>query len=203
MGDGAVFAFYPNKQITTGEGGMVVTDREDLATSARQMRNQGRSEMGGWLSHQRLGFNYRMSEMSAALGVSQFARLDHLLARREHVAMEYGRRFSGMDWLRTQIVKPNVRMSWFVYVVTLAEGLDRATVMETMERLEVPVRGYFHPIHLLPYMKEYASGAELPVTEAVARRTIALPFHPGLTDNEIDTVVAALRKTGDEIHART
>jgi perosamine synthetase len=192
LGDGAVFAFYPNKQITTGEGGMVVTDREDLAIAAREMRNQGRAEMGGWLSHQRLGFNYRMSEMSAALGVSQFARLDHLLARREHVAMEYRRRFSGMDWLRTQIVKPNVHMSWFVYVVTLAEDRSRDVFMGALEDRGVASRAYFDPVHSQPFARDWvANSVDLPVTTAIAERTVALPFHPGLQADDLDYVVEA------------
>jgi perosamine synthetase len=194
FGDAGAFAFYPNKQMTTGEGGIVVCDDEEIASLCRSLRNQGRGEMGAWLEHERLGYNYRLDEMSAALGVSQLRRIESFLSKREQVARSYTARLEKFDWVRPQIVKPYARMSWFVYVVTLAEGLGRDPVMQAMEERGVPVRGYFSPVHLQPYIRERFGfrGGELPITEATARRTIALPFHNNLTPSEIEKVVATL-----------
>jgi perosamine synthetase len=203
FGDAAAFAFYPNKQLTTGEGGMVVTDNSEVAEAARSLRNQGRGEMGAWLEHERLGYNYRLNEMSAALGASQMKRFDTFLLRRELVARKYDERLEGLEWIRTPIVMPNVRMSWFVYVVTLDEGLERDAVMEMLEIEGVPCRGYFSPIHLQPYIQSrfgFQEG-ELPVTESIARRTIALPFHNHLSEGEVDRVAAALRHAATRVVA--
>jgi dTDP-4-amino-4,6-dideoxygalactose transaminase len=196
FGDVAAFAFYPNKQMTTGEGGVLVTDDQDLARLARSLRNQGRGEMGAWLEHERLGFNYRLDEMSAALGVSQLARLDAFLERRDRVAAAYGERLARIERVRAPIARPHVRMSWFVYVVTLAEGLDRDPVMRAIEERGIPVRGYFPPVHLQAYIRELLGSGPglLPVTEAIARRTIALPFHNRLPEESIDRVVEALAR---------
>ncbi len=130
FGDAAAFAFYPNKQMTTGEGGIIVTARDDVARLARSMRNQGRGAMGAWLEHVRLGYNYRMTEMSAALGVTQFQRLESFLAQRAQVAQAYTARLQALDRVRPPVVKPHVRMSWFVYVITLAEDLQRDAVIQ-------------------------------------------------------------------------
>jgi len=194
FGDAAAFAFYPNKQMTTGEGGIIVTDDDEIARICRSLRNQGRGEMGAWLEHERLGYNYRMTEMSAALGVSQVRRLETFLAKREQVARLYTERLAGLDWIRPPVVRPYVRMSWFVYVVTLREGLDRNEVMQAMAKRGIPTRGYFSPMHLQPYVRSLLDTHEgmLPITESVAQRTIALPFHNNLTEDEIDYVVENL-----------
>jgi perosamine synthetase len=195
FGDAAAFAFYPNKQITTGEGGMIVTDSDDIAARSRSLRNQGRGHMGAWLEHEALGYNYRMDEMSAALGDSQLRRIENILAKRDHVAGLYTERLAGWDMVRTQTVRPHVRMSWFVYVVTLAEGLERDAVIQALEKEGVPARGYFSPVHQQPYIRECLGHQDgsLPVTLEVARRTLALPFHSNLTEPQIDRVVAALQ----------
>ena len=194
FGDAAAFAFYPNKQMTTGEGGVIVTDDPEIARLCRSLRNQGRGETGAWLEHVRLGYNYRMTEMSAALGVSQLRRIDTLLAKRERVAELYTDLIKSLDSVRPPVVRPHVKMSWFVYVVTLAEGLRRDPVMKAMAERGIPTRGYFSPIHLQPYIRELLGTREgmLPVTESVANRTIALPFHSNLSPAEIDSVVEAL-----------
>ncbi len=194
FGDAAAFAFYPNKQMTTGEGGVIVTENPEIARLCRSMRNQGRGEMGAWLEHERLGYNYRMTEMSAALGISQLRRLEELLAKRERVAQMYTERLSRLDFVRPPVVRPYVRMSWFVYVVTLAEGLHRNPVMAAMAERGIPTRGYFEPVHLQPYIREMLGTKEgmLPATESIAQRTIALPFHGNLTEAEVDLVVEAL-----------
>ena len=196
FGRAGAFAFYPNKQITTGEGGMIVTDDDALARACRSMANQGRSEMGAWLQHDRLGYNYRLDEMSAALGLSQMGKLEQFLARREGVARSYTERLRLLSGVRPPVVLPGVRMSWFVYVVTLEEGCDRDRTAAAMEREGVPCRGYFAPIHTQPYIRERFGDLKgtLPVTEAVARRTLALPFHNGLEEAEIEHVVAVLKR---------
>ncbi len=200
LGNAGAFAFYPNKQITTGEGGMLVTDDDDLATLARSLRNQGRDAMGAWLDHPRLGFNYRMDELSAALGLSQFRRLDTFMERRAHVASLYNERLAGLPRVEAPTVQDHVTMSWFVYVVRLAEGLDRDPVMKKMEQRGIPVRGYFQPVHELTYARKYINSSTdgLPVTESMARRTVAIPFHNHLSEAAVDRVVEVLAEVLDE-----
>lgn len=195
FGDVACFAFYPNKQITTGEGGIIVTNNPEINTLARSLRNQGRDEMGSWLEHKRLGYNYRMDEMSAALGVSQLKKIETFLAKREKVARAYTERLNNLGFLRTQVIRPYVHMSWFIYVITLEKGLDRDNVMKKMAERGIPTRGYFSPMHLQPYIRDMFGfkGGELPVTEDIAKRTLALPFHNNLSEDEIDEVVEALK----------
>lgn len=204
FGDAAAFAFYPNKQITTGEGGVLVTNDSEIARIARSLRNQGRGEMGSWLEHERLGFNYRMDEMSAALGLSQLQRIETFLSRRQHVADLYSSRLSAVPRVRTQFIRPHVRMSWFVYVITLDEEVDRGAVVEALEERQIPVRGYFSPVHLQNYIigREDCRIGELSVTETVARRTLALPFHNQLTKKDVDTVVEALHEAVQGVGAK-
>ncbi|MEA2521674.1 MAG: perosamine synthetase [Actinomycetota bacterium] len=194
LGQAGAFAFYPNKQITTGEGGMIVTDNDELARVCRSLRNQGRGEMGAWLEHERLGYNYRMDEMSAALGASQIKRLDTFMAKREAVAAMYTERLKPRDWVRTQRVDRTSTMSWFVYVVTLAAEVDRDKVIQSMADQGIPARAYFSPIHLQPYIKERfgTKGGMLPVTEDIAARTVALPFHNNLTEEQVERVLSAM-----------
>lgn len=195
FGDAAAFAFYPNKQITTAEGGMIVTNSDEIAELTRSLRNQGRGAMGSWLEHEHLGYNYRLNEMSAALGCSQLKRIEHFLCRREDVATSYTERLAKYSWVRPQVVLPHVRMSWFVYVVTLAEGIDRDLVIRTLEATGVPARAYFSPVHLQKYIRDRVVVSEqLPVTESAAKRTLALPFHQQLTPAQLDHVVNSLRK---------
>jgi perosamine synthetase len=195
FGTAGCFAFYPNKQMTTGEGGMIVTDDSAVAALCRSLRNQGRNEMGAWLQHERLGFNYRMDELSAALGVSQIRRLDTFLAKRAKVAEMYSNRLADFDWVRVPIVKPHVAISWFVYVITLSADVDREAIIESLASRGIPSRAYFPPLHLQPYIRERFGTREgmLPVTEDIARRTLALPFHNNLTEAQVERVVAALK----------
>lgn len=192
--DGAVFAFYPNKQITTGEGGMIVTDDDLLAERCRSLRNHGREEGGAWLSHTRLGYNYRMDELSAALGTAQMERLDQILGARAAVAEAYTERLHGRETILPLRPGPGARISWFVYVVRLHESIDRDAVMMELLSQGIGCRPYFTPIHLQPFYQRdfgYRPG-DLPVTERVAQTTLALPFHNHLTEAEIDWVVEAL-----------
>ncbi len=201
FGDAACFAFYPNKQITTGEGGIIVTNNEEIAKMARSLRNQGRGEMGAWLHHERLGYNYRMDEMSAALGVSQLKRIETFIEKRDKVARLYTEKLKSLDFVRPPVVKPYARMSWFIYVVTLKDGLNRDEVIKKMEDEGIPTRGYFSPIHLQPYIKGMFGCKEgmLPVTENIARRTLALPFHNNLKEEEIDEVIEVLKRAVDNV----
>jgi len=199
FGDAAAFAFYPNKQMTTGEGGIIVTNDSELAALARSLRNQGRGSMGAWLEHERLGYNYRLNEMSAALGVTQLARIDRLLARRRQVAEAYNEVLAGVEGLRLPVVRPHAWMSWFVYVVTLEPGLDSEALMRYLQERGVPTRAYFSPIHQQPYVRKIlGDDHELPNTEAIAGRTLALPFGPHLERDDVDYVAQALREAIDE-----
>ncbi len=201
FGAGGVFAFYPNKQMTTGEGGMIVTNRDDVASMCRSMANQGRDEMSPWLEHARLGFNYRMDELSAALGVSQLRRIEKFIASRERVAGIYDSLLRDDPRVRTPIVRPEVRMSRFVYVVEVQGDVERDAVMRGLADKGVPSRGYFSPIHVQPYIRKAYGYSEdaFPVTERAARRTIALPFHNNLPPEDIKYVVSALTRTLDEL----
>ncbi len=196
FGAAGCFAFYPNKQITTGEGGMIVTNDDELAATCRSLRNQGRAQMGSWLEHERLGFNYRMDELSAALGVSQIGRLTSFMERRANVARMYTERLGDLTWLRTPVVRDDVTMSWFVYVVTLAPDVQRDDVVDALASDGIPSRTYFPPMHLAPYVRERLGTREgmLPVTEDVARRTLALPFHNRMTEAQVDQVVGSLQR---------
>jgi perosamine synthetase len=201
FGDASAFAFYPNKQMTTGEGGIIVTDSDEIASMCRSLRNQGRGEMGAWLEHERLGYNYRMTEMSAALGVSQLKRIDAILEKRAHVASLYTKCLAKVEHVSAPVVRPEVSMSWFVYVITLEEGLNRDVVMRKMVESGIPTRGYFSPMHLQPYIRDSfgTKEGELPATENVSKRTIALPFHSNLSEDEVGIVVEALAECVKEL----
>jgi perosamine synthetase len=194
FGDVAVFAFYPNKQITTGEGGMVVTDDDELAETMRSLRNQGRDRDGTWLRHIRLGYNYRLDEMSAAVGVAQLERLAELRAGRDRVVAMYGQALGGADWVTLPAAGDGESVDWFVYVVRLAPSIDRDAVLEGLAERGVPSRPYFSPIHLQPYYRSrfgFQPG-DFPVTERVAASTLALPFSSRMTEDEVDRVAQSL-----------
>jgi len=197
LGDVAVFAFYPNKQMTTAEGGILVTDRTDWDILFRSLRNQGRDESGTWLNHVRLGYNYRLDEMSAALGLAQIVRLNEIMNKRERVAQMYNERLSRLQGLSIPHIAPTTtRMSWFVYVIRLDPAIDRNIVMSRLREQGVASRPYFTPIHLQPFYVErfgYRPG-DFPVTEAVAESTLALPFHSNLQEETIDIVYKRLRQ---------
>jgi dTDP-4-amino-4,6-dideoxygalactose transaminase len=195
IGDVGVFAFYPNKQVTTGEGGMIVTNNDEWSALFRSLRNQGRDTMDAWLRHDRLGYNYRMSELNAAVGVAQLSRFDELLNARDHVARCYSQRLSQVPWLRVPTVVPTTtRMSWFTYVVRLAPDVDRDQVMRRLDELGIPSRPYFAPIHLQRFYMErfgYRQG-DFPVTESLGATSLALPFSARLSEEQIDRVCSAL-----------
>lgn len=194
-GDAAVFAFYPNKQMTTGEGGMIVTSRDDWAALFRSLRNQGRDVHDAWLRHSRLGYNYRLDEMSAALGLVQIRRIEELLANRARVAGWYHDRLSGIDEIVIPPRPSASERSWFVYVVQLGDDVDRDQVMRELQDRGVPSRSYFEPIHLQPYIRErfgYRPGM-YPVAERLGRISLALPFSGTLREAQVEHVCGALR----------
>jgi perosamine synthetase len=197
LGDYGVFAFYPNKQITTGEGGMVVTDDDRAADFMRSLRNQGRAVGDTWLQHTHLGYNYRLDEMSAAMGITQMHRLDELLAKREQVAGWYEARLSEIPGVEVPVVESyTTRMSWFVYVVRFDPKIDRDALAKRLEEKGVPVRPYFLPIHLQPYMAERFGWREgdFPVTEDLGRRGLAVPFSSTMTDEQVEYVCQSVRE---------
>ncbi|HEX3220459.1 MAG TPA: DegT/DnrJ/EryC1/StrS family aminotransferase [Candidatus Limnocylindria bacterium] len=194
FGQLAAFAFYPNKQITTGEGGMLVTDDDELADVLRSLRNQGRDTNGTWLRHVRLGYNYRLDEMSAALGVAQLRRRQELAAGRARIAAAYRERLGGAAWLTLPAVAEGAQVDWFVYVVRLREGIDRDRLIGELAEAGIPSRPYFSPIHLQPMYRERFgfSPGTFPVTEQVAASTLALPFASTLADADVARVCDAL-----------
>jgi len=199
FGDVGVFAFYPNKQITTGEGGMIVTRRPELAARMRSLRNQGRAACDGWLQHDELGYNYRLSEIACTLGIGQMQRLESILDRREQIARRYHSLLAREAKLELPALDvPGLRISWFVYVVRLARGYttaDRDQVKGDLERAGIGCGRYFAPIHLQAAYTEWRGLVPLPVTESVASRTIALPFFNRINDVEIAEVCDVLKRS--------
>jgi perosamine synthetase len=196
-GPSAVFAFYPNKQIATGEGGVVTTHSEEEWRQLRSLRNQGRAyEGGGWFHHVQLGFNYRWTDLQAAVGLAQLEKLDDILARRAQVAARYSEALAPVEGVEPPLPDDaDHRRSWFVYVVKLAPELDRDRIMVALRGQGVATAEYVPCIHLQPYMRErYGFGEGLcPVAEETSRRTLALPFATGLEPEDQERVVESLR----------
>jgi perosamine synthetase len=206
IGKAGTFAFYPNKQMTTGEGAALVTNDEEWAHLFQSLRNQGRDKFDGWLNHSRLGYNYRMSELSAAVGVVQLRRLDEMLHKRDDVANAYTRALSDIEEASPlQIAATTTRMSWFVYVVRLSAGIPRDRVITLMEKRGIPTRPYFSPIHLQSFYRRqfgYEPGA-FPQAEAAGGSIVALPFHTNMKVEEINVVCRALKDVISEIRRET
>ncbi|HVT91052.1 MAG TPA: DegT/DnrJ/EryC1/StrS family aminotransferase [Tepidisphaeraceae bacterium] len=201
FGRASLFGFYPNKQITTGEGGMICTDDDVFAEVCKSLRNQGRSGMS-WLAHERLGYNYRLSEINAAIGVVQCQRLEEILENRRRVAHLYMDRLMDNRYIILPTLQDDTYVSWFVFVVKLSdlfEPGDRDQVMRALRAEGIGCNNYFPPIHLQPYMVEkfgYKSG-DFPVCEYVAARTIALPFFGTMTRQQVDRVCRTLQRVLD------
>jgi perosamine synthetase len=197
LGDFGVFAFYPNKQITTGEGGMIVTNNDEFAVRMRALRNQGRAPGDTWLQHTYLGYNYRLDEMSAALGIAQMERVEQLLQKRQQVADWYNTKLSTIKGLALPHITPaTTRMSWFVYVIRLDQSLNRDRVADMLLDAGIPVRPYFLPIHLQPYIASqfgYREG-DYPVTEDLGKRSLAVPFSGIMTKAQVDLVCEVIDK---------
>ncbi|MBN2592203.1 MAG: DegT/DnrJ/EryC1/StrS family aminotransferase [Sedimentisphaerales bacterium] len=199
FGRTSVFGFYPNKQITTGEGGMILTDDDALADICVSLRNQGRGKDAGWLAHERLGYNYRISDINCALGIVQLSRIDEIKAKRRQVAEWYREMLADDDRLIVPIEPADCDLSWFVFVVRLAEGYtmeQRDRILQQMKSRNIQVGNYFPPVHLMPFIAEkygHKSG-DFPITESASERTIALPFHNHLTKDHIATVSSTLKQ---------
>jgi len=195
-GVAGVFGFYPNKQLATGEGGVVFTHSEEEGQLVRSLRNQGRAYEGGaWFNHVRLGFNYRWTDVQAAIGIAQLEKLDRLLSLRAEAAERYGRLLERVDVELLCADDAEHKRSWFVYVVALPAGVDRARVMAELREQGIGTAEYVPCVHLQPYMRETYGFSEgvCPVAEDVASRTLALPFYPQLEAEDQERVVEALR----------
>jgi perosamine synthetase len=195
-GVSGAFGFYPNKQITTGEGGIVTTHSEEELELLKSLRNQGRSYDSRWFHHVRLGFNYRITDLQSALGIAQLEKLDRLLALRGEVAARYSELLAGVDGVEAPLADDaDHRRSWFVYVVKVAQGVDRNAVLERLGAQGIEAAHYVPAVHLQPYMRERHGFAEgmCPVAEDACSRTLALPFFPQLEADDQNRVVAALR----------
>jgi len=198
LGDAGVFGFYPNKQITTGEGGMIVTNDDDIDRLCRSMRNQGRDTGMGWLSHERLGYNYRLSDVNCAIGLAQMKRIDEILGKRDRVAGWYRARLENESRISTQRISPDCRISWFVFVIKLADRYseeDRGRIIQSLRDRGIGCSNYFAPIHLQRFYQEQVGckPGDFPVCERVAARTIALPFHGNITESHVDEVCTTLK----------
>ena len=204
FGDAGVFAFYPNKQITTGEGGMIVTNNKKIADLCKSMSNQGRKIGNGkWLEHVRLGYNYRLDEMSCAMGIAQMSRISEIVSKRNRVANLYNKKLSGIEKIQIPFYSKDAKLSWFVYVVLLSEELSkkRDYIISQMAKASIQCSNYFQPIHLqLFYKKEFGyKRGDFPVSETIGKRTLALPFFNDLSESQIDYVVDSLNKIISQI----
>jgi perosamine synthetase len=199
LADGAIFGFYPNKQITTGEGGAILTDDEEMVELCRSLRNQGRSSKDGWLEHSRLGYNYRLSDINCALGIVQLERVDELLGKRARVAQFYNERLQEVEGIEIPYTSPDVRRGWFVYVIKLNDVFTkeaRNKIINELREKGIECSNYFAPLHLQQFYRDkfgYTEG-NFPVTERIAERTIALPFYGNITEKAIDYVCDNLRR---------
>jgi perosamine synthetase len=197
-GNFATFAFYANKQLVTGEGGMLTAKAPALLQQARSERNQGRGLDMSWIAHDRLGFNYRLSDVAAAIGVAQLQRADRILARRSEVAALYRQRLEQLEPVRVPSEDAGLaRRSWFVYVVELADGIDRDAVIDRLADRGVAAKAYLPCIHLQPFYRERFGfkGGEFPVAERVSSRTLALPFFTSMTEEQVERVCSLLEET--------
>lgn len=208
FGRAGVFAFYANKQITTGEGGMIVTDDDELARVCRSLRNQGRGDSAEWLEHPRLGYNFRMTEMQGAMGSSQLRRLGEFMQGRADVAARYAELLSDCEEVILPTAYPsNITPSWFVYVVQLRDEFteeDRNAVIQKLREEGIECSTYFPAIHLQKYFRDkygYRKG-DFPVTERVSERTLALPFHPRLSAADAERVTSTLKAALSTLPAR-
>jgi perosamine synthetase len=206
FGEAGLFAFYPNKQITTGEGGMLVTASEQFALRARQLRSQGRDPALDWYQHADVGFSYRLSDINCALGVSQLARIDAVIKRRHKLAEIYDRKLAQVaELIRPPLTSDIGRISWFVYPVQLAPEFNanhRDRICQSLLRKGIATGRYFAPLHRQPVLKQYSNLPELPQTELVADRVIALPFFNALTECEIQEVCGALEESIRELRLK-
>ena len=201
FGDAGIFSFYPNKQITTGEGGIVVTQNPEISRFVRKIRNQGRDDPESWFQHSELGYNYRISDINCALGIEQLKRIDPILMRRESIARQYTQVLGDrLEFVLPPLNVPFGRISWFVYVIRLGmqfTQLDRDWIVREMHLRGIGLGRYFAPIHLQPVYKGWATPGILPVTEQIASRAIALPFFNRIQNDQIEEVCSTLIELAD------
>ena len=203
FGTMSIFAFYPNKQITTGEGGMILTDDDGLADMCVSLRNQGRAKDSSWLSHERLGYNFRLSDINCALGIVQLSRIEQIKTKRRQVAKWYQEMLDGDGRLIVPAGPDNCDVSWFVFVLRLADSFtleQRDMILEEMSNQNIQVGNYFPPVHLQPFISArfgYKQG-DFPVTESVCESTIALPFYNNLTKDKVAVVCKQLKEILDK-----
>ncbi|MDO8740189.1 MAG: DegT/DnrJ/EryC1/StrS family aminotransferase [Candidatus Woesearchaeota archaeon] len=195
FGVASIFAFYPNKQITTGEGGMICTNDKNLYELLKSLRNQGRKEGSGWLSHEFIGYNYRLTEMSAALGVEQLKKINKIIKMREAVAEKYAASLKGAKGVTLLDEIKDTKRSWFVYVIRLDKNIDRKKVIEHLKAEGISTNIYLPPIHLQPIYKKMfgCKEGDFPICERVSSSTLALPFYTQMKDEEIDYVCEKLK----------
>jgi perosamine synthetase len=203
-GNFSTFAFYANKQMTTGEGGMIVPTDPDAAARLRSERNQGRAVDMGWLDHDRLGFNYRLSDVQAAIGLAQVEKLPRLLERRTGVAAAYAERLADVPGLEPPLAGRGSEVrSWFVYVVRLADEVDRNAVIRGLRDRGIDSKSYLPSVHRFPHLAElgYREG-QFPVAEAASAHSLALPFFPAITEAQIERVCTELAAAVDASRRR-
>jgi perosamine synthetase len=207
FGDFGTLAFYPNKQITTGEGGVLLTHEKVFAERARRLRNQGRDASLDWYQNVEPGYSYRLSDMNCALGIEQLSRIESTIGRRQSIAERYQRKLEKSP----EVIVPDVeirngRISWFCYVVQFAKEVNRAGrdwIAESLQRKGIGTGRYFAPLHRQPVMASYGALQSLPVTDHVADRVLALPFFNQMTEAEVDEVCQALAESLLELHRNT
>ncbi len=198
FGKMSVFGFYPNKQITTGEGGMILTDDDSLADTCISLRNQGRAKEGGWFGHERLGYNFRLSDINCVLGIVQLSRIEQIKAKRKQVAQWYQEMLADDERIIVPAEPADCDMSWFVFVVRLADNFSRQQrdgILERMQERGIQVSNYFPPVYLQPFMARqygYKEG-DFPITERICKSTIALPFYNNLTRDQVAVVCRTLK----------
>ena len=197
FGAASVFAFYPNKQITTGEGGIIVTNDDKIAAMCRSWRNQGRDDSGEWLNHVCIGYNYRLNEMSCAMGIEQLKKVEFILSKRREIAAKYTKRLERIDGIITPYVDSKAEFSCWVYYLQTEEDLDRNKILEYLNQNGVSSRAYWDPpIHLQPVYKNifrYVEG-ELPITERVSKRGFIIPFFVDMNNEQIEKVCVTIKK---------
>ncbi len=195
LADAAIFAFYPNKQITTAEGGIIVTNNSNIAELCISMRSQGRAVTGLWLHHERLGYNYRLSELHSAIGIAQMERLSEILKKRNAIAEYYNKKLENVNWITLPFIDSNVTfMSWFVYVIRVNKSI-RDNFMNYLISNDIGCKPYFTPIHTQPYYAEmfgFKCG-DFPITDSVADECVAIPFYTTMTIDEINYVVEVIK----------
>lgn len=196
LADASIYAFYPNKQITTAEGGVIITNNSKISKLCNSMRSQGRAVTGLWLYHERLGYNYRMSELHAAIGIAQLERFSEIMKKRQAVANYYNQKLSGIKSIKLPYISPDVTfMSWFVYVIRF-DKLVRNNIMDYMMSKGIGCKPYFTPIHTQPYYAEtfgFKKG-DFPITDSIGDECIAIPFYTSMTTQEVDYVVDIIKK---------